>query len=96
MTDVTNRLADAWGDYIVALRSNEGFQEDLYDRLAGALRECAAEWQDADSIPKLAANVLVDIVSVSQSAAGAYDEPVRKRIMDASFELYDLVNDCVA
>lgn len=96
MTDVTNRLAETWADYVVALRSNEGFQEDLYNALVQALRDCAHEWRHADSIPKLAANVLADIVPLSQAAAGAYAEPTRKRIMDASFELYDLITECVA
>ena len=95
MTGMADRLMDAWGDYIVALRSNEGFKEDLYDRLVSVLRDCAPEWRDAEAIPKLAVNVLVDIVSVSQAAADSYPEPVRQRIYDASFELYDLIIECV-
>jgi len=95
MTGIADRLMDAWGDYIVALRSNEGFKEDLYDRLVSVLRDCAPEWRDAEAIPKLAVNVLVDIVSVSQAVAESYSEPVRQRVYEASFELYDLIVECV-
>lgn len=95
MAGATDRLVEAWDDYIVPLRSNEGFQEERYEALAAALRNCASEWRDAESIPRLAANVLVDVVPLSQAAAEAYEEPVRQQIMDASFTLYDLVIECV-
>ncbi|WP_424187902.1 hypothetical protein ACOBQX_08585 [Actinokineospora sp. G85] len=95
MSDAVDRLLDAWGDYIVALRSNEGFKEDLYDRLFSVLRECEREWRDTEAIPKPGVNVLVDIVSVSQAVADSYPEPVRQRIYDASFELYDQIIECV-
>ncbi|MEU3625158.1 hypothetical protein [Amycolatopsis coloradensis] len=96
MAGITDRLAESWDDFIVALRSNEGFQKAYYEKLVEVLREAAREWSNADAIPRLAANVLVDIVPVTQSAADAYKEPVRQQIYDAGHELYDLVIDCVA
>ncbi|MBE1470724.1 hypothetical protein [Kibdelosporangium phytohabitans] len=95
MADVTAQLVDASGDFLVALRSNEGFQQDLYDRLVGVLRDCAREWREADVVSKLAADVLVSIVPASWAAAESYAEPERQRIMAASFALYELVGECV-
>jgi hypothetical protein len=96
MSAEAERLEQASGDFLVALRSNDGFLRPLYDRLADALRECAAAWRGQDRIPRLGANVLVDIVPATQAAADAYPEPVRQQIYDASFELADLVAECVA
>lgn len=96
VSGVAQRLEQASGDFLVALRSNDGFSQELYDELADALRACASAWQDEDSIPRLGANVLVDIVPATQAAADAYPEPVRQRVYDASFALYDLVAECVA
>ena len=96
MSDLSTRLADAWGEFIVALRSNEGFRADPYAALVGVLRDCAPGWWQVDAIPKSGANVLVEIVPATQAAAEAYDEPVRTRVLDASFELYDLVVECFA
>jgi len=94
--DLSTRLAAAWGDFIVALRSNEGFQDDLYTALVRVLRDCAPGWWQVHAIPKLGANILVEIVPATQAAAEAYAEPVRTRVLDASFELYDLVIECFA
>lgn len=96
MADVTDRLVSAASDFLVALRSNQGFQDDLYEALASSLRDCTSEWRGVDSIPRLATTVLVEIVPAAQAVADSYDEPVRQRIMDASFELYDLIIECVA
>lgn len=94
--DEAERLEVASGDFIVALRSNDGFREDLYGRLVAVLQECARAWQGADCIPRLAVNVLVDIVPAVQGSAEAYPEPVRQQIYDSSFTLVDLIQECVA
>jgi hypothetical protein len=92
---VTARLEEATVDFLVALRSKDGFQQDLYNRLVDVLRECVPVWQDADSIPRSVVSLLVEIVPSAQASADLYPEPVRQRILDASFELYDLIMEGV-
>lgn len=96
MAAEAERLADAFSAFAVALRSNEGFQPELYERVVAVLRDCADAWGGAEAIPRLAVNILVDIVPVTQSAAEAYPQPTRQQILDASFKLYDLIMECVA
>lgn len=58
---VVEDLVEAATDLVVSLRSNEGFDEALYDRLVGMLRRCADAWRDSDHIPRKAVNALVDL-----------------------------------
>jgi hypothetical protein len=60
--NVEYRLAEASGDFLVALRMNEGFKDDLYKSLTSILAECEIEWWHKNCIPRLAVNVLVDLV----------------------------------
>ncbi|RZS45166.1 hypothetical protein EV193_1011053 [Herbihabitans rhizosphaerae] len=91
---IVERLVDAAGWFVVALRTNEGFQQALYDELADTLRTCAVAWSGADSIPRQAVNVMVDPVPATHAAAEAYPEPQRQRIYDAGYELHDLLTEC--
>ncbi|WP_153031051.1 hypothetical protein [Amycolatopsis sp. YIM 10] len=95
MSTETERLETASGDFLVALRANEGFQQDLYDALTAALRDCATAWEGADTLPRAAVGVLVDLVPATQGAAEAYPEPVKQQVYDASYELHDLITDAV-
>ncbi|WP_054054487.1 hypothetical protein [Alloactinosynnema sp. L-07] len=95
MKDAAEWLARTSADFVVALRSNEGFRRDLFERLVSALEDCAVEWAGRDCIPRLAANVLVELVVSVQAAADAYEGPLRQEILDASYELFDLVVACV-
>lgn len=80
----------------VPLRSGEGFNEAGFQSLVDALRACATAWADADTIPKLAANVLVDLAPATEAASYAYRDAVAERIREASYTLADLIRDCVA
>jgi hypothetical protein len=93
--DVEQRLAQVSGDFLVALRMNEGFKVELYDSLTSVLVECEVEWRNESCIPRLAVNVLVDLVVAIQGAAELYPEPTRQQIYDASFQLGDLVGEAV-
>jgi hypothetical protein len=92
---VEQRLAQASGDFLVALRMNDGFQSNLYDALTSVLSECAVQWQSEDCIPRLAVNVMVDLVIATQGAAELYPEPVRQQVYDASFHFNDLIGEAV-
>jgi hypothetical protein len=60
------------------------------------LRECAATWADQDAIPKLAANIFIDLYSAVESCAGLYDEQIAQKIREAADALADLARECVA
>jgi hypothetical protein len=94
-SEEVQHLLDAGSAFLVALHSNEGFQQDLYDALVNALQNCTTAWRGLDCIPRDAVGVLVDIAIVTESMAHAYAEPERQRILEAGFHLYGHVNECV-
>lgn len=62
-----------------------------------ARRGCAEEWAVYDAVPREGANVLVDVFPATEANAGLYEgEEVAEQVMDAAYELHDLVSACVA
>jgi hypothetical protein len=93
---IVDDLVDAVTDFVVSLRSNEGFDEVRYDRLVWMLRRCADAWRDSDRIPRKAVNALVDLQPAATAAADAYRPEERDRILDRVVRLGDEVRDVVA
>jgi hypothetical protein len=92
---VLAELLDAWGDFIVGLRMRDGFSARGYERLRAALQACASSWEGRDSIPRLGANILVDIFPATEASADLYTGEEQARIRKISFYLQDLVQECV-
>ena len=88
-------LLAAWEDFIVALRMRDGVSARAYERLRNALQACARSWEGRDSVPRLGANILVDIFPATEASADLYTGEERTRIQEVSFYLQDLVRECV-
>jgi hypothetical protein len=65
-------LLAAWEDFTVALRMRDGLSARAYERLRDALRACARSWEGRDSVPRLGANILVDIFPATEASADLY------------------------
>lgn len=96
VTGEIGQLIQAWLEFDEALRMRQGFNEELLARLKEALQGCAVSWESMDALPRAGVNVLVDIFPATESNADLYDEDVSGRIMEAAFELQELVGECVA
>lgn len=94
--NVSAALADAWQRFDTPLRMRKGFDEDAYTALTSALQACADAWASQDAIPKLGANILVDIFSATEGNIALYEDDAAQRVTEAAFELQDLVGQCVA
>jgi hypothetical protein len=88
-------LRAAWEDFIVGLRVRDGFSAEAYERLRGALQACASSWEGRDCVPRLGANILVDIFVATEGTADLYDGEEKEKIQEISFYLQDLVQACV-
>ena len=88
-------LLAAWEDFIVALRMRDGLSARAYDRLRDSLQACASSWERRDSVPRLGANILVDIFPATETSADLYTGEERTRIQEISFYQHDLVQECV-
>ncbi|GAA0621791.1 hypothetical protein GCM10010174_45750 [Kutzneria viridogrisea] len=81
---------------MLTLRMNDGFDQDAYTALKDALRNLATAWEGLEDLPRLAVNVLVDIVPITEGMVHSYPEPVSTQITQATFELQELIAECVA
>ncbi|WP_210634130.1 hypothetical protein [Streptomyces sp. GESEQ-13] len=93
--DPVSRMAQAWARFDESLRSGNGFDDTAYDALTAALRACAAEWAELDAIPRLGANVLVDLFPSTEANAALYRGEAADRVMRAAYELHTLAGHCV-
>lgn len=94
--DPVSRMVRAWTAFDGSLRSGSGFDERAYDALTAALRACAADWARRDAVPRLGANVLVDLFPATEANAALYEGEAADRTMRAAYELHALAGDCVA
>ncbi|MFH9175483.1 hypothetical protein [Streptomyces albogriseolus] len=93
--DPVSRLVQAWSAFDESLRSGSGFDEPAYDALTAALRGCATAWARLDAVPRLGANVLVDIFPATEANAALYAGEAADRIVRAAYELHALAGRCV-
>ncbi|WP_285751535.1 hypothetical protein [Lentzea sp. NBRC 105346] len=96
MTPELSDLAQTWERFVLGLRRRDGLDADALNALKEALGACAAAWAGRDSIPRLGANILVDIVPATDSNSHLYEGEVQQQIIEVMYELQDLVWDCVA
>lgn len=82
--------------FTVPLRMGQGIDETALDALRGALRACADAWRDRDLVPKLAANVLVDLYPAVEASSYLYGDDYAPRVRTVAEEIGDLVRSCVA
>ncbi|MBJ6630150.1 hypothetical protein [Streptomyces sp. I4(2020)] len=93
--DPVSSLVQAWATFDESLRSGGGFDEPAYDGLTAALRGCATAWAQRDAIPRLGANVLVDIFPATEANAALYRGEAADRMMRAAYDLHALAGRCV-
>jgi hypothetical protein len=97
MADETSTtLAAAWQEFDLPLRMRKGFDESAFVALKTALETCAESWSAHDAIPRLGANILVDIFPATEGNAALYPEETADRINQAAYELHELIGECVA
>lgn len=92
MDSVTaSELSASIGNFLIPLRTGEGFSVEHYDALCKALRDFGTEWASSDVIPKAIASACIDLLVVVESSQELYHGDERKRIAGAGGTLFDLV-----
>ncbi|MDY7085984.1 MAG: hypothetical protein SYR96_12845 [Actinomycetota bacterium] len=88
-------LAGSWKAFDLSLRNNQGLDEQALAALKTSLEACASAWSNLDSIPRLGANILVDIVPATESNSHLYPGEAGEQITALVYELQELVWKCV-
>ncbi|MBL7512003.1 hypothetical protein [Frankia nepalensis] len=74
----------------------EGFSVDAYRELCDRLGECAVAWREVECIPRLAANILADILPAMESVITLYGDAEKPKIREAMYSIQELIWECVA
>lgn len=91
-----NELLAAAEQFTVPLRMGQGMDDIALGRLRDALRQCEDAWRDRDTVPKVGANVLVDLYLAVDASSYLYEDDYQALVRDAAIEISDLVRACVA
>ncbi|OEJ36123.1 hypothetical protein BGK67_32035 [Streptomyces subrutilus] len=89
-------MAAAWAAFDESLRMQNGFDEELYVSFKQSLQACTDAWATLDAIPRLGVNILVDVFAATEANADLYEGESADRVMEAAYELHNLIGECVA
>ena len=96
MDEVVEALRNAWDAFSTPLRMREGFSPDRYQALRSRLEDCAAAWQGKECLPRVAVNILVDILPSMEAGIHLYGDAQQEQIREATYSLQELIWECVA
>lgn len=88
-------LAKSWEKFDLSLRMDRGLDREALVFLKRSLEECAEAWAGSEWIPRLGANILVDIVPATESNSYRYEGDIKEQILEVIYELQELVWNCV-
>lgn len=80
--------------FTVPLRMGQAMDEVAFGKPRDALRECADAWRDRDTVPKVGANVLVNLYLAVDASSYLYEDDYQPLVRDAAGETSDLVREC--
>ena len=84
---------EAFLDFDETTRSNEGFNEEKFQRLCELLRGLKPQFQKNESVPLDIANIFVDLYSSIESSAYRRNENIKQKILYSADQLADIARD---
>ena len=97
--DIAEVLIEAATDFLVELRTFEGFDTKKFERLCEVLRQFREAWREYEYVPKDAVNVMLDLFPVPWAVADHYANRNKgadpQGILDAGITLNSLAKDCM-
>src|SRR5947207_14256587 len=92
---IIEELDLAIGNVLRPLRSGEGFEKAKVEDPYAVLENCAEVWADSDTIPKLAASLLVNLSVTIEDCAYPYPRDEAEKIRKASYKVRELISKVV-
>ena len=84
---------EAFLDFDVTTRSNEGFNEDKFQKVCELLRGLKSQFQKNECVPLDVANVFVDLYSSIESSAYRHNEEMKQKILYSADLLANIARD---
>ena len=85
-----HELLSAAEAFVTPLRAGDGFDENKFRELCRVLEQCAHEWAGSNSIPKKAANLMIELWAGIQKCQSVYTDDEQTRISLAADVILDL------
>ena len=99
-SEATEALIGAAIEFLVPLRTFEGFDQGKFERLCEVLKQCKKAWEDSEYVPKQAAFIMLDLFPIPWAVADHYANRDKgadpETIIVAAGTLNSLAQDCMA
>ena len=99
-SDATEALFEAAIEFLVPLRTFEGFDQGKFERLCEVLKQCKKAWEDSEYVPKQAAFIMLELFPIPCAVARYYANRNKgadpETIINAAATLNSLAQDCMA
>lgn len=95
MDRITDRLLAAATAVLVPLRAGDGLPEASAKELLSSLAACAEAWRMDSTVPKVAANLLVDLATGIAAQGHAYGGAEGVAITRFADDVSELIRRCV-
>jgi HEPN domain-containing protein len=93
---IINELDIAFAEFLKPLHTMEGFDEQKFERLCYVLKDCQKEWENFESIPKLAVKILLNMYPAIEMRSNWYNEEDASRIRKAAWKIVSLIGGITA
>lgn len=94
-TKLLEDLVSTYEKFSVPLRMMDGLDEEQFNKFCELLSLCAASWKEADSIPKIAADIFIDAYPAMTAYSHLYDEDEMQYIDQCADKMNDLIRSTV-
>ncbi|MBC2005750.1 hypothetical protein HCJ72_00595 [Listeria welshimeri] len=91
--DKHDLFIEAFLDFDLTVRSNEGFNKIKYEKVVLSLKGLEPMFKKDKSVPLKIANLFIDLYPALESSAERHEEETRKKILDAADELSTIVRE---
>ena len=79
--------------FLVKIRCENTFDDEIYSEIKSILRELVAEWKSLESIPKKGFLAVVELVDFLSRNSKFLSEEDSLKVEDAGIEIKDMIND---
>ncbi len=88
-----DELLEAVTGFLIPLRMGDGYSEDSFTRMCQGIRDFHRVYAHAESLPKAAVSIFVDLSPSIEGCMPLYQDAERQQILDAAVTVIDVISE---
>mgnify|MGYP000412660535 CR=1 FL=1 len=96
MIEKLKKVLEEDDGFVTKVRFLDGYDEEKLYELLRVLKDLANEWKGKDYIPKVAVNLLIDVIPALISSSYSYEGEEREKINFAIDDISEAIRTCLS